>query len=344
MEILLISSYEPWTLGLSYLRAFRKLGYNTLCFDVTEEYEKVSRLTKNRYTNRLISPYAVWILNKKLIEMANDYKPDLIFIHKGQFIYPKTLEEIKTGNKALLFIFNPDDPFNTNRGASSKFIRNSVPLYDCYFIWSKALIPKVKHAGAKRVEYLPFASDPELHYPTELMEEDRKKYESDIVFVGNWDVEREEWLSRLDGYNLAIWGTDYWRKRCKNKFLKSCWEGRTVFGGEMSKVLQCSKINLNILRLQNKEAHNMRTFEVPACGGFMLHERSHEVLEIFKEDEEIACFSTPEELREKIEYYLVHEDKRRETAERAYQKVQKETYLKRAQHILEVYKSMRKSR
>ena len=87
----------------------------------------------------------------------------------------------------------------------------------------------------------------------------------------------------------------------------------------------------------------MRTFEIPACGGFMLTERSEEIIEFFEEDKEVACFSTPEELREKIDFYLEHPALRKEMAERAYQKVQQETYLKRVQQILKVYKSMKKT-
>jgi spore maturation protein CgeB len=308
---------------------------------MTEEYEKTSRLTKNRYTNRIILPYAVRVINKKLLTVVKDYKPDLVFIHKGQLIYPETLKEIRANTRALLFIFNPDNPFSLNRSASSKFIRNSIPIYDVYFIWAKALVPKLKYAGAKQVEYLPFGCDFELHHPVSFTGDESKIYGSDVVFVGNWDEERERWLSELEGYNLAIWGTDYWKKRCRNKFLRSCWKSRAVIGDEMVKVCLTSKINLNILRLQNKGSHNMRTFEIPACGGFMLHERSDEVVEFFGEDKEIACFSTPEELREKIDYYLPRERLRQGMAERAYKKVQNHTYHERVKRILEIYKEIK---
>lgn len=343
IKILLIASFEPYSLSLSYMRAFKKLGYEPICFDMTVEYEKTSRFTKNRYMNRLISPYAGRVMNKKLLAVAKNCKPDVVFIHKGAYIYPKTLEEIKTNIRSLLFNFNPDDPFNLSRGASSKFIRDSMPLYDCYFIWSKALISKLKNADAKRVEYLPFACDFELHYPITLSEEDKKVYASDVVFVGNWDEEREGWLSKLEGYNLAIWGSDYWKKRCKNKFLRSCWKGRTVIGDEMSRIVQASKINLNILRLQNKGAHNMRTFEIPACGGFMLHERSNEVLELFEEGKEIECFGSIEELKDKIKFYLNNDNLRIKIAKAGYERCMRSGYLyvDRVKQILKLYEKFK---
>ncbi|MFH1702691.1 MAG: glycosyltransferase [Nitrospirota bacterium] len=343
IKILLVASFEPYSLSLSYLRAFKKLDYEPICFDMTEEYEKVSRLTKNRYTNRIILPYAARVMNKKLLKMVKDCKPDLVFIHKGQLIYTETLKEIKANTRAPLFIFNPDDPFNLNRGASNNFIRNSIPLYDCYFNWSKILTSKLKNAGAQRVEYLPFACDPELHYPIPLTERDRKNYGSDIVFVGNWDEEREIWLSDLQGYNLAIWGADYWKKRCKNKFLRSCWKRRTAIGDEMAKVCLSSRINLNILRLQNKGAHNMRTFEIPACGGFMLHERSDEVLEFFKEGKEIECFDSVKELKDKINFYLNNENLRTKIAKAGYERCMRSGYLyiDRVRQIFNVYEKLK---
>ncbi len=343
IKILLVSSFEPWSLALAYLRGFRKLGYETTCFDMTAEYGKASWFTKNRYANRVVFPYAAGVMNKKLLETVKNCNPELIFIHNGQWIFPETLKKIKVNTQALLFNFNPDDPFNPSRGVSSKFVRNSISIYDAYFIWSKTLIPKLKRAGAGRVEYLPFACDPELHYPISLTEEDRRIYGSDVVFVGSWDEEREKWLSELEGYNLAIWGADYWGKRCKNKFLKSCWKGQTAIGEEMSRIVQSSKINLNILRLQNKGSHNMRTFEIIACGGFMLHERSDEVIGFFNEGKEAEYFNSVAELKNKIKFYLSNDNLRRRIASVGHEKCMKGSYLygDRVKQILTVYEKLR---
>jgi spore maturation protein CgeB len=38
----------------------------------------------------------------------------------------------------------------------------------------------------------------------------------------------------------------------------------------------------------------------------MLHERNLEVLDLYKENKEIACFDSAEELAGKIDYYLTH--------------------------------------
>lgn len=340
-NILILGSFEPWSLELSYFRAFQSLGYDPSCFDLSKEYVKVSRFTQNRYAQYIIHPYAVRKINIKLLKFIAAYEPDLIFVVKGHTICPDSIRAMKKTTRALLFIFNPDDPFNPNRGSSSKFIRKSIPEYDCYFIWSQLLIPRLKKAGARRIEYLPFACDTNLHYPVDLSEGDKVKYGSDVSFIGNWDKERENWLLELKNYKLAVWGADFWETKCKDKFIRSCWKGRIVIGEEMSKIVQSSKINLNILRLQNKGAHNMRTFEIPACGGFMLHERSEELLEFFEEGKEIDCFSTAEELKDKIIFYLKNDNLRMKIAEAGYQRLLKSgyCYTNRAKQLLEFIKN-----
>jgi len=49
-----------------------------------------------------------------------------------------------------------------------------------------------------------------------------------------------------------------------------------------------------------------RTFDIPASGGFMIHERTEELLSVFREDEEVVCFTGADELVQKIQYYFSH--------------------------------------
>jgi spore maturation protein CgeB len=86
----------------------------------------------------------------------------------------------------------------------------------------------------------------------------------------------------------------------------------------------------------------MRTFEVPACGGFLLSVKTEEAASFFEEDKEMAYFSTPEELKKKIDFYLKNEKIRKEIAVAGYKKLINSgySYTDRVKKIIEVYNSL----
>lgn len=338
MRILLIGGFSQGSLELSYFNAFKKFDFEVNQFNWMSASLAIP-LANNRYTRRLFESYLFSVANKKFLENVFVYKPDLILVFKGEFIFPQTLKRIKESSKTLLFNFNPDNPFNFNKGASNDLIRKSIPFYDCYFIWGRFLVDKLKSSGAKRVEYLPFACDPELHYPVKIINEEKKDYENDVAFIGSWDKEREEWLENLSNYDLAIWG-NAWEKLKWNSSLKKKWKGRAAIGSDFAKVCSSSKIILNLIRKQNGNAHNMRIFEIPACKGFMLTKRTKEQCEFFEEDKEMVCFDSLNELKEKIDKYLLMEEERLQISLAANKRVQTYTYLIRAKKIRDLYNEL----
>ena len=50
----------------------------------------------------------------------------------------------------------------------------------------------------------------------------------------------------------------------------------------------------------------------------MLHERSEELLGLFEEGKEIACFGSIRELADKITYYLAHPEERESVRQAGY--------------------------
>jgi len=85
---------------------------------------------------------------------------------------------------------------------------------------------------------------------------------------------------------------------------------------------------------------------VPACAGFTLATRTEEQNEFFEEGKEAEYFSTPEELKQKIDFYLKNDDLRKKIAEAGYKKLLSAnySYTDRAKRILEVFDSVAKSR
>ncbi len=339
MKILLSGLLSDFSANWGLVKGFEKFGFEVVLLDDENTYWNNFPLKKPRLLRRIFHRLAWRYLSLNIgnlfLEKVKSEKPDIVFVIKGWFYHPKVIKKIKEIlPNSKLICFNPDNPFNTwHHGVSNNWIRSSIKYYDVYFIWGKFLIDLLYKSGAKRIEYLPFWYDSDFHYPVEVKDEKEKEYYgSDIAFIGTYDEEREWWLNQIKDYNLKIWGNDWWKA---NKNLQKKWMGKPAYGEEFSKVCNASKIVLNVIRKQNVPSHNMRTFEAPACKAFILSTRTDEILEFFKEDEEIACFSSPGELRKKIDFYLQNDDLREKIRNKGYEKVQSHNYMERVKTILE---------
>lgn len=89
---------------------------------------------------------------------------------------------------------------------------------------------------------------------------------------------------------------------------------------EMPKVFQASRINLNMTIRPIETGLSQRVWDVLACGGFLLTNYQAEIPDYFEVGKDLETYESPEELEEKIQYYLTHEEERMEIAINGYEK------------------------
>jgi spore maturation protein CgeB len=82
-----------------------------------------------------------------------------------------------------------------------------------------------------------------------------------------------------------------------------------VFGDELAIVYCASKVNLGLLSSAAgdpaiSDQTSARTFQIPASGGFMLHEDTPEVRSYFQPEKEIMVFSGEADLLLKLDTIL----------------------------------------
>ena len=103
------------------------------------------------------------------------------------------------------------------------------------------------------------------------------------------------------------------------------------------KVFRVSRINLNITLRSIGSGVPLRVFDVMGMGGFMLSNWQEEIPDLFEEGKEIVTYRTPEELVDKADYYLQHEDERARIAVNGYRKVKaRHTYEHRLEKIISI--------
>lgn len=286
------------------------------------------------------APPGVGQLNRALVRTAAEVHPDIVLVVKGAQIEPDTLIAVREQTGATLVNFATDDPFNP--AVSTSWLVRSIPLYDVYACSKRAIMPDVRAAGAPQVVYLPFGYKESVHFPERpATPEEVRRFSSDAVFIGGADHDRvpyfEVLLRRLPNLRLHLYG-GYWdHYPALRRYYRGFARGRAfrlALGG--------AAIALNLVRRANRDGHVMRTFEIPACGAFMLAERTDEHLELFAADHEAAYFSTPDEMVEQVRYYLAHEESRARIAARGHERAVRggNTYADRMKAILEAARAV----
>lgn len=106
---------------------------------------------------------------------------------------------------------------------------------------------------------------------------------------------------------------------------------------QMPIVFNRSIININPTSKPIRSGIPLRIFDILACGGFVLSNYQKDLLEIFSTGEDLDIYSSIDELKDKIGYYLSHKKFCSEISHAGYEKVLKcHTYPIRLQEMFEL--------
>jgi spore maturation protein CgeB len=265
-----------------------------------------------------------------------DLKPDLIFALAQAPLTPDVLDRMRQFEFTTAFWFVEDcREFTYWKQVASK--------YDCFFaIQKREIFGDLESLGATEFHYLPLGCDPNVHRQIELSDEDEKRFSSDASFVGAGYYNRQIFFQGLLDLDFKIWGTDWNLASPVGRLVQE--KSRRVTPRETVKIFNGSKININ---LHSSTYHqgvnpqgdfvNPRTFEIAACQGFQVADPRSHLPELFEPDQEVVCFETIEDLREKVAYYLAHPEERECIATRGQERANRDhTYLKRVTRALEL--------
>jgi spore maturation protein CgeB len=306
------------------LRAFRELGHAVapvLTNRPGRTFEDSPTLAE-RLRHRLRRPRDEAGANAALVAAAG-HGCDLIWVENARILAPQTLATAKRlAPEAPLVWYSEDDMMNPKLG--SVWIDRSLPLFDLWVTTKSfnAASHEMPARGVRRALFIDNSYDPAIHRRMELSTDERVKFGGDIAFIGTYEAPRAESLLSLarSGLAVRVWGNGWARLTGAEPNLRI--ENRPVYDDDYARTISATRINLAFLRKANRDLQTCRTVEIPACGGFMLHERSPEAERLFAPDREAAFFSGDDDLIAACQYWLVNEVRRQAVAEAGWRRAQ----------------------
>jgi len=275
----------------------------------------------SRIQNKYIVGFTVNRVNTDLFALARSFRPDMLFVYRGTHITAKTLRSIKTVSPDSIMVgYNNDDPFSpTQVPYLWRNFLSALPEYDLVLAYRHANIREYQEAGARRVELLRSWFVPERNHPVVLTDEERERFETDVVFVGHYEADqRLEYLEEIvrQGFRLRLFGPGYdWDPVIqKSQVLRSFQPVRLVWGADYNRALCGAKIALCFFSKLNRDTYTRRCFEIPATGTLMLSEFSEDLAGMYREGIEADFFRSRDEMIEKIRKYLNDDNRRSSVA------------------------------
>ncbi len=299
MKILYVGTINKGGTCYDRLCAIQDRGIKTCVFDTMPYlYEGAKLFRSLRYRTR--SGLNISRLNKDLLDVivkSNDITH--IWFDKAIMIWPSTLRKIKKITDAVLVHYTPDPQILFHR---SRHFINSVRLYDLLFTTKPCELDLYKELGARSVHLTYQAYDENRFYPREPSEQDFIKYNTDVVLIGHYEKYRADCIKAIvdSSVKVKVWG-EYWERYAKwHPWARNVVMGRSIICDQYCLALSSAAICLGLLSRFIPESTTTRSFEIPACGGFMLADRTKEHLELFEEGKEAEFFSSKEELVQEI--------------------------------------------
>lgn len=301
----------------NYYNSLVQMGHEVVLFDYMSQIQKHG---KQR-------------MNAMLLDLAREIRPTLAVFHlyTDQFD-AATIEQLRS-HTITLSIFH-DDTWR------EKYATYWAAHFDFFTTPDWFALRKYQALGLNQVLFFPYGCNETLYRKIDVPKI------HDVSFVGRWHPYRQWLVDRIRGAGISIAARG------------PGWEGDMVGHDEMVMLFNQSKINLNLSNSASWDARYLcsspralidrvrsrkvveqlkaRHFEINGCGGFQLSYYVAGLEKFYLIGEEIAIYGAPEDLVEKIRYYLKNEDIRESIASAGYKRTMSEhTFSRRFNELFE---------
>jgi spore maturation protein CgeB len=342
--------------GRHCARALRDIGCLVEVFEAPEFYgafQALKGLKVNGGRLEFLENSYLNLVGEAVLAQVERFQPDLVLALAQAPLSRKTLKRLKHDGVPTAMWFVEDYRLFA-------YWRAFAPFYDLFAVIQKEpFLGELAAQGVENALYLPMAALPELYRPLRggancqagecgpadaLSPAERRDFGADLSFMGagypNRRLAFRELGRELAGRDFRIWGTEWEGEPLLEPHLRM--KGVRITPEQSVRIFNAAKINLNLHSSVKAEETvsrgdfvNPRTFEVAACGAFQLVDERLLLPEMFEPDE-LATFSSLDDLKAKVDYYLAHPAERAALAARGRARVLREhTYQARLRRLLD---------
>jgi len=324
-RILFSATFQrPWSAGHGLCRALEKTGHTVRAFDTSAAEDP----------------------DRDLLRAVDAFQPHLHVVHGGQAYaidLVRQLADRQVFNVLWYPWVTPEPPPDVVELAKA---------YDLFLTMADGLVEQFRSLGARDTQWLPEAMEPSLYCYDQITDVDRSLFTCDVTLIGKLESDNPAYLERWklvkrvvdEGLDIKWWGPRI-RRRIGTFVLglllskvSRVYGGRFVWNETYAKAVHLAKIFIArdaypSIRLSLSD----RTFAALGLGAFYLTFPTNGIETLFRPGEEIVTFNTPDQMIERIRYYLDHEAERTAIAAAAQQKVlAHHTYQQRFEQMFDM--------
>ena len=268
-----------------------------------------------------------WRREAVVTAQAEDFRPDVVYVQNLHFLGPRTLDRLRSIAGSVVGQIASEPP----RGALLR-------RFDLVLTSFPHFVETFRREGVSS-EYFRLGFDERVL--RRLEEEGAPTELAGAVFVGalnrrqhstaNALLERAARQAPIEfwGYGARGWPPG---SRVRRDYRGEAW------GLEMFRILRAARVALNRhIGVAGPFANNMRLYEATGVGTLLLTDSKQNLRELFEPGEEVVTYDGPEDLAEKIRYYLKHDEERRRIAAAGQARTLREhTYARRMKELVQI--------
>jgi hypothetical protein len=238
--------------------------------------------------------FAPWVVSR-LSNYLADRHYDLCIVESSEWVTSRVIALLHRHSTRVIN-YSIDDPLGARDGPRFLAYRRSLRSYDLCVVMRPCNVAEARARGARDVLRVFMTADEITHAPRLLSAEERRNWESDVLFLGTWFPERGAILKDLivRGVPLTLRGAE-WDKAPEWPTLRPHWKGGEIRGDEYAKAIQCAKVCIGLVSRGNRDMHTTRSSEIPALGSLLCAERTADHLEMYEEGNEALFWNDADE-------------------------------------------------